>query len=335
VKKGKEVGLMVQKDETREVREGSPQLDESWWEAVLNEIESYVLPNGDQGQQDQSNADQGQSERPPSQGKVNWEQAQDLYQEDQIIRLKVSGYNQGGLLVEGQGLQGFVPISHLVGLVEECESAEREKGLAAYIGEELRLKVIECNSERGRVVFSERAAQSDPGSRIELFENLEVGICVQGTVTTITDFGAFVDLGGVEGLIHISELSWGRVQHPSDMITVGESVKAYVLHLDKERGRVALSLKRLHPNPWETVGKRYQPGQTADAVITSVVSYGAFARLEDGLDGLIHVSEFGEASHDINPRDVLQEGQRVQVCVLHVDPPNQRLGLSLITDTGE
>ncbi|MGD2156039.1 MAG: S1 RNA-binding domain-containing protein [Anaerolineales bacterium] len=325
---------MVQKDETREVKEGPPQADESWWEAVLDEIESYVLPNDDQ-EQNPSKAGLGQAGRLPPQGNVDWEQAQDLYQQDQIIHLKVSGYNQGGLLVEGMGLQGFVPISHLVGLVEECDSPERKKILAAYIGDELRLKVIECNSERGRVVFSERAAQSDSGSRIELFENLEVGMCVKGSVTTITDFGAFVDLGGVEGLIHISELSWGRVQHPSDMLTIGDSVKAYVLQLDKDRGRVALSLKRLHPNPWETVGTRYQPGQTAEAVITSVVSYGAFARLEDGLDGLIHVSEFGEPSQNVKPREVLQEGQSVQVRILHVDPANQRMGLSLITDGGE
>jgi small subunit ribosomal protein S1 len=309
-------------------------VDDSWWEAVLDEIERYALSNGDQ-EQHPWEADQGQTERSPSQENVDWEQAQDLYQKDQIIHLKVSGYNQGGLLVEGKGLQGFVPVSHLVGLVEECDSPKRKKNLATYVGDELRLKVIECNSERGRVVFSERAAQSDPGSRIELFENLEVGICVKGTVTTITDFGAFVDLGGVEGLIHISELSWGRVQHPSDMLTIGDSVNAYVLQLDKERGRVALSLKRLHPNPWETVGTRYQSGQTAEAVITSVVSYGAFARLEDGLDGLIHVSEFGELSQGIKPREVLREGQSVQVRILHVDPANQRLGLRLITDGGE
>jgi small subunit ribosomal protein S1 len=325
---------MVQEKNNREEKEGLPPCGESWWEAVLEEVETYTTPKEDKTQTPTESPRKG-SERSLENGSVNWERAEELYKQDQIVMLEVSGYNQGGLLVNGKELQGFVPLSHLVGIPDGCDDQEREETLAPYMGSELRLKVIECDPERGRVVFSERAALADPGRRIELLENLEVGNCVQGKVTTITDFGAFVDLGGVEGLIHISEISWGRVQHPRDVLTKGQTVKAHILQLDRERARVALSLKRLDPNPWETVEARYQAGQIVDAVVTSVVSYGAFARLEKGLDGLIHISELGEQGKNVDPREILHEGQSVQVRILHVDPSRQRLGLSLAPEGEE
>jgi len=258
---------------------------------------------------------------------LDWQKATELYDQDQVVDLVVSGCNRGGLLVHGEGLQGFVPVSHLV--ETPCSDADLEKWLLRYIDQALTLKVIECDQERGRVVFSERAAQSQPGSRKRLLNNLQPGHCVVGMVTNVTDFGVFVDLGGVEGLIHVSEISWGRVHHPNDVLKLGQQVEVFVIQVDQERARVALSLKRMHANPWETAEERYIPGQIAEATVTSIVPFGAFARLEEGLDGLIHVSEFSSAGDPVDMTSVLHEGQKVDVRILHVDASRQRLGLSL------
>jgi small subunit ribosomal protein S1 len=196
------------------------------------------------------------------------------------------------------------------------------------MGKTLNVKVIECAPEDGRVVFSERAALTQPGKRNELFHTLQIGGEIMGKVTNVTDFGVFVDLGGVEGLIHISELSWGRVSHPNQIVKLGEEIKVQVLEISVERSRVALSLKRLIPNPWEHAGETFAVGNIVPAVITTVLSYGAFARLDAGVEGLIHASEMPlENNH--TPRDILAEGQQVQVRVLQVDPAHQRLGFSM------
>ena len=315
---------MVIKPTPKERRGGPPPLDESWWASLLTEEEScYPLDSSD-----------GPYNEPKKEARsidVDWENARDLYSRDQTVNLLVTGYNRGGLLVEGDGLQGFVPLSHLLDLpMESCQEEEREEQLSEYAGKRLLLKIIECDAERGRVVFSERAAQSAPGRRTELLQTLRTGQRLCGSVTNITDFGVFVDLGGLEGLIHVSELSWGRVRHPADMLQLNQQVEVYVISVDQERARVALSIKRLFPNPWETVEMNYFPGQLTDAVITSILPFGAFARLEEGLDGLIHVSEMsGHGNKTVKPEDCLEEGQRVKVRILQVDAARQRLGLSL------
>jgi len=306
-----------------------PPMDESWWEAVLTEDEKHFggytpKVTRQAGMENHRPAEQFGEVEPEI---VDWEKAVHLYERDEVISLQVAGYNRGGLLVSGEGLQGFVPISHLV--AAPCGESNPESWLESYIDETLRLKVIECDKERGRVVFSERAAQAEPGSRKRLLENLRPGDCTYGTVTNITDFGIFVDLGGVEGLVHVSEISWGRVHHPADVVALGEKVEVHVINIDQERARIALSLKRLRANPWESAEKRYFPGQVTEAVVTSIVPFGAFARLEEGLDGLIHISEMGPGSDAVSSGEVVQEGQRVKVRVLHVDAARQRLGLSL------
>jgi small subunit ribosomal protein S1 len=244
-----------------------------------------------------------------------------------VCTLDVSGHNRGGLLVSGDGLQGFVPISHLLEISNDSSLEEPKEVLAAYVGRQIQLKVIECDQDRGRVVFSERAAQATPGSRNELLNNLHPGDTITGRVTNITNFGVFIDLGGVEGLVHVSELSWGRVRHPSDAIQYNQELRVFVISVDQERSRVALSVKRLSPNPWASAAKRYSPGQITAATITSVVPFGAFARLEDGLDGLIHISEI-VMDDDTEISDYFYEGQTVQVRILHIDASNQRMGLS-------
>lgn len=304
-------------------------MDESWWEAVLAQEDEQTESN--LGRSTRSSAanshwDELRRNQLGEDEYLDWEQAFELYEQDQVVRLAVSGCNRGGLLVSGEHLHGFVPLSHLVEY--PCQSEDAESWLATYLDRRLDLKVIECDRERGRVVFSERAAQSHPGSRNTLLNNLTPGNCAKGIVTNITDFGVFVDLGGVEGLVHVSEISWGRVQHPSGVVALGQEVVVYVISVDPKRARVALSLKRLHKNPWETAEIRYAPGQLVDAVITSIVPFGAFARLEEGLDGLIHVSEIA-SDDDSNAIVGLFEGQPVRVRILHVDAPKQRLGLSL------
>jgi small subunit ribosomal protein S1 len=259
---------------------------------------------------------------------VDWEAARKLYVDDSIIELHVTGHNHGGLLVEADQLSGFVPFSHLVDLAGREVEADRDDCLQAYTGRTIKAKMIECVPEDGRVVFSERAALTPPGKRMELFHSLQVGDHVIGRITNITDFGVFVDLGGVEGLIHLSELSWGRVSHPKQLVHVGEEINVQVLDISIERSRVALSLKRLNQNPWERAESEFPAGRVLPATITSVLSYGAFARLDAGVEGLVHASEM-PLQENQNPRNFLSEGQKVQVRVLHVDPTQQRLGLSM------
>jgi small subunit ribosomal protein S1 len=258
---------------------------------------------------------------------LDWDKACELYEKDQAVGVEVVGYNRGGLLVNAPGLQGFVPVSHLVD--NPGDSFDMEDWLGSYIERCLNVKVIECDQDRGRVVFSERAALAGSGSRNKLLTDLIPGDAIQGEITNITDFGVFVDLGGVEGLIHVSEISWGRVRHPADVVHLGQTVSVYVINVDRDRARVALSLKRLYSNPWETAEQRYFPGQLVDAVVTSLVPFGAFARLEEGLDGLIHISEMWQGDPSGDQAEPLQEGQHVRVRVLHVDGARQRLGLSL------
>ncbi|MBP1703413.1 MAG: rpsA [Chloroflexi bacterium] len=322
---------MVNKVRLSELQKDEPPvLDESWWEAVLAEEERFAPCTGKSQPAGQPNSRPASGRAAGEQVAIDWKIAGELYEQDKIISLQVIGYNRGGLLVCGAGLQGFVPISHLVEI--PGESPGIEPCLEKYLNQAINLKIIECDHERGRVVFSQRAALARPGVRIDLLETLQPGDVILGTVTNVTDFGIFVDLGGVEGLVHVSEISWGRVNHPTDAVNLGEALRVYVIQVDRTRARVALSLKRLHPNPWVTAEQRYQPGQIVDATVTSIVPFGAFARLEEGLDGLIHISEMMDTDAQPIPAAHLQEGQNIRVRILHVDCGRQRLGLSLHLD---
>ncbi|MFN8413625.1 MAG: S1 RNA-binding domain-containing protein [Anaerolineales bacterium] len=305
-----------------------PAVDEGWWASVLAEESRYsaapAVRSAGNKPEVQEEAQSQSGEKKPA----NWVQVKDLYMRDQIVSLTVTGFNRGGLLVEGEGMFGFVPFSHLVDLAGKPEHAHRDQDLETYTGRTLQLKVIECVPEDGRVVFSERAAQSEPGKRAELFHSLKPNQSVRGVVTNVTDFGVFVDLGGVEGLIHISELSWGRVSHPGNIVKIGEEIDVQVLDLAPERCRVALSYKRLQPNPWTNAAVEFPIGKVLPATITSVLSFGAFARLDAGVEGLIHASEIPD-SEGKALKDMLTEGQKVQVRVLHVDAAHQRMGLSM------
>ncbi len=298
-----------------------PIQDDGWWASVLAEEESW--PGAP--------IVKSQKVEEVVKSSLDWARAMLLYRQDEIVALAVMGHNRGGLLVEGDGLVGFVPCSHLVDLPLQSDEDCREECLSAYVGRTLHLKVIECVPEEGRLVFSERAARAEAGKRPALFSTTQAGQCLTGEVTNVTEFGVFVDLGGVEGLIHISELSWGRVSHPNQVCKIGQRVEVLVMDVAPERCRIALSLKRLMPNPWETARERYSVDAVFPAVVTALVPFGAFARLEEGLEGLIHASEIPLPANG-TIKDVLFPGQRVQVRILQVDASRQRLGLSMKLD---
>ncbi len=320
----------------KKITEPPTPVDDGWWNSVLAEEERHstsVPPRPIIAGAEHSRNVERSTERAEKRVEVqdkpsaDWPHIQQLFHGDEIVSLTVTGFNRGGLLVEGNGLFGFVPFSHLVELAGS-EPADRDKALGAYLGRLLSLKVIECVPEDGRVVFSERAAQAEPGKRSKIFGSLQPGQKVTGLVTNITDFGVFVDLGGVEGLIHISELSWGRVTHPGHIVSLGQAVEVLVMDIAAERCRVALSLKRLLPNPWLSIEQDFSVDQVVPATVTAVLSYGAFARLDVGVEGLIHSSEI-PIQEGGAIKDFLREGQRLDVRVLHVDAAHQRMGLSL------
>jgi small subunit ribosomal protein S1 len=308
-----------------------PVTDEGWWESVLAEERLHAPTRPPQATAVRPRAAVEEKVEPVQAAEpvqANWDEIKELYAADRIISMKVTGHNRGGLLVEADAVSGFVPFSHLIELAGK-DDENRDLSLESYLGKSLNLKVIECVPEDGRVVFSERAALAEPGKRSKLFHTLENGAHVKGTVTNITDFGVFVDLGGVEGLIHISELSWGRVSHPNQIVSLGQEIEVQVLDVSVERCRVALSLKRMVPNPWENALTDFPVNAILPAVVTSVLSYGAFARINAGVEGLIHASEMPLEPNQ-SPREFLKDGQQIQVRVLHLDPGHQRMGLSML-----
>jgi small subunit ribosomal protein S1 len=246
---------------------------------------------------------------------------------------KVVGYNRGGLLVKMGQVRGFVPASQLSSNRQMNNSGEStEEQLRRIVGQKIFAKVIEVDRSRNRLILSERAATKEMREvqRSQILDGLKEGEIREGRIVNLADFGAFVDIGGVEGLVHLSELSWKRVNHPADRLKLGDQVSVYILNVDQERQRIALSLKRLEPDPWNTIEQTYQVGQLVAATITKLTKYGAFARLGDEyeLEGLIHISELS-ADHVKHPRDVVQKGQVVTARIVRIDPEQRQLGLSL------
>jgi small subunit ribosomal protein S1 len=269
----------------------------------------------------------GPEDNNPSQ-QNEWQVAQLAMDRGDIFCLRVSGANRGGLLVGWNGIQGFVPASHLESMPRYLKPHDRVQELSGHIGDSLTVRLIEVDAEQKRLVFSERAAQSSSRPATAILSTLCPGDVCKGKITNLTTFGAFVDLGGVEGLIHISEISWDRVRHPEDILYPGQEVEVYVLGVNPEERRIALSLKRLRPDPWQDLESRYQVDQLIEGTITNVVSFGAFVRIEEGLEGLIHVSELAEGTF-MHPKNVVGEGDTVRVRILNIDSAKHRLGLSL------
>lgn len=308
-----------------------PPLEEGYWQALLNEGEfaetsqPHIDFNGHHGESASNGHHTSLDVEAEDTLKQDWNRIREIMEADEVIELSIIGHNRGGLLVEWRSLRGFVPASQLI---DFSAAPARRNTLVNRVGQTLSLRVIELNPEQNRLILSERAAQVEPGERASILSHIKPGDRVKGHITNLCDFGAFVDLGGLEGLIHISELSWGRVGHPTDLLNRDQEIEVYVLNVDRDQGRIALSLKRLHPDPWETVSVRYQIGQIVEGVITNVVDFGAFACIEEGLEGLIHVSELAEG-HFLHPRNVVIEGQHIRAYILSIDSHARRLGLSL------
>jgi small subunit ribosomal protein S1 len=270
---------------------------------------------------------------PPSNGSnvensATWRLAIEAFRSDHTLHLPVTGFNKGGLLVTWLDLQGFVPASQLVDFPLLHVAHERLRVLADLRHATLNLKIIEVNPHKNRLILSERAALVKAEEKVDLLQRVRTNDVLSGRVTNLTDFGAFVDLGGIEGLIHISELSWSRVTHPSHIVQPGQTVQVLVLNVDRKKERVGLSYKRLKRDPWRTVEERYKPGDLVKGQVSNVVSFGAFVILEEELEGLIHISELAEGSF-LHPRNVVKQGEYVQARVLQVNGPKKRLALSL------
>jgi len=262
----------------------------------------------------------------------DWQEAARLFEAEEILEKPVAGYNRGGVIVNLGRVRGFVPASQIasVRLSRDMDSPEREGILGQLVGRNLKLKIIEIDRRRNRLILSERAAQREwrEEQKARLLAELREGEVRHGVVSSLCDFGAFVDLGGADGLIHLSELAWKRVRHPREVLTLGQEVDVYVLGVDRDRRRIALSLKRLQKEPWSQVGEKYEVGQLVDCTITKLTDFGAFARLDEEIEGLIHISELSD-EHIEHPREVVAEGQQVALRIIRIDADRQRIGLSL------
>ncbi len=265
-----------------------------------------------------------------AQQSTDWKAAEELMNNDEIWEGVVTDANRGGLIVPFGNLRGFVPASHVLDLPRGLNEDDRKARMARLIGQTVKLKVIEVNRKRRRLVFSQRDAQrEDREARKErLLDQLQEGQSVEGTVSGLRDFGAFVDLGGADGLIHISELAWHRVNHPRELLKVGDKVKVYILRLDAEGKRIGLSLKRLQENPWALVDEMYHVGQLVEGTVSRVAQFGAFISLEPGIEALLHTSQISDPAPE-DPTLVLREGQKLLMRVISIESEKQRLGLSL------
>jgi small subunit ribosomal protein S1 len=266
-----------------------------------------------------------------AQSERDWREAERLLESGELFKGTVAGHNKGGLIVRLGRVRGFVPRSQITALRGRRRSAEGEDPLAELVGNEMSLKVIEIDRSRNRLILSERAAMREQRrhEKEKMLAELQEGDVRKGEVVNLCDFGAFVDLGGADGLIHLSELSWRRVSHPSEVLKAGDEVEVYVLNVDRERRRIGLSLKRLEPDPWSLIAERYHVGQLVEGEITKLVKFGAFARIQDDdLEGLIHISELSE-EHISHPREVVQEGDIRTLRIIRIEPDRRRIGLSL------
>ncbi len=313
---------------TKEMRSLGERSDEL---SVGDEIIAYVVnPEGNEGSSilsiDRARGEQG------------WRVLEKAMDNNESCKGVITGSNRGGAVVESEGVQGFVPLSQLVGPARELYVPGGEPPKEGFIGMEVEFKIIELNRRRNRAIFSERAALQawKQIQKMRLVQELTEGEIRKGRVAGISNFGAFVDLGGADGLIHISELSWEPVKSPDEIVTVGTEIDVFVLRVDRENLKIALSLRRLQPEPWDEIETKFSVGQTVTGTVTKLANFGAFARIDRGIEGLIHISEL---AHQVikHPRDVVNEGDEFELKIIRIESERRRLGLSLkqTTDPSE
>ncbi len=252
-----------------------------------------------------------------------WRKIVELAEKGEPVEVTVREKVRGGLVAYLEGVRAFIPASQV--------DIKRVAELDEFVGQTIPVKITEINRKKGRVILSRRVLleEDQKKKRAEVLESLEPGAEVEGKVVEVTDFGAFVNLGAIDGLIHRSELSWGRFEHPREVVKVGDVVKAKVLSVDRERERVNLSVKALTPDPWQTAAEKYEVGQRIKGKVVGLTPFGAFIEIEPGLEGLIHITEMSWTKRPRHPSDVLKEGEEVEAVVLRIDPEQRRLSLGL------
>jgi small subunit ribosomal protein S1 len=251
-----------------------------------------------------------------------WVDLEKAYADETIVRGRVIQKVKGGLQVD-VGVPAFLPGSQI--------DVRPHRNLDKFVNEVLEFRILKLSKERGNIVLSRRAVleQERTALRQDTLDQLSEGVVMEGIVKNITDYGAFIDLGGIDGLLHITDMSWGRVNHPSEILQAGQNIPVVILKYDQEKQRVSLGMKQLHPNPWEEVQKKYQPGDNVKGTVVNIADYGAFIKLDEGIEGLIHVSEMSWSKKLKHPSKYLSIGDEVEAIVLEVNAESQRISLGL------
>ena len=262
---------------------------------------------------------------------MGWKQVEEMLESDQSYEAEIEGFNKGGLIVPVHGLRGFVPASQ-VSFSRRAESTgdTPDQRWAKMVGAPIVVRVIEVDRSRRRLILSERAASTETRQSLKerVIEELKEGEIRTGRVTSLADFGAFVNINGADGLVHLSEISWDRIQHPSEVLEVGQEVTVKIINIDKEKKRIGLSLRALADDPWTKKVEKFRVGQLVEGIITRLTKFGAFARLEGDVEGLIHISEISDTRIE-HPKERLKEGEVVALRIVRIDPDQRRIGLSL------
>lgn len=266
-----------------------------------------------------------------AQEQIAWDNVDKHLEENSVIDSKIIGFNKGGLIAAVEGLRGFIPSSQVSALRRMQSTGETpEQRWQKMIGEPISVRVIEVDRERRRLILSEKAASTESRQSIKerVLEELKEGEVYTGRVTSIANFGAFINVNGADGLVHLSEISWDHIEHPREALEVGQEVKVKVINIDREKKRIGLSIRALLDDPWKSRLSKYSVGQLVEGVITRLTKFGAFARLEGDIEGLIHISEISESRIE-HPKEVLKEGDVKSLRVIRIDPDQHRIGLSL------
>ncbi|NMC86698.1 MAG: S1 RNA-binding domain-containing protein [Anaerolineaceae bacterium] len=260
-----------------------------------------------------------------------WQIVEKMLTSKESYHSSIIGFNKGGLIVPVGGLRGFVPASQIsLSRRSEMTGDTPEQRWSKMVGQPVDVCVIEIDRERRRLILSERQASTETRESIKerVIDELKEGEIRTGRVTSLADFGAFVNINGADGLVHLSEISWDHIQHPGDALKVGQEVKVKVISIDREKKRIGLSIRQLLPNPWDEKAANFQVGQLVEGTITRLTKFGAFAKLADDVEGLIHISEISEKRIE-HPKEVLKEGDTVTLRIIKIDPENHRIGLSV------
>jgi small subunit ribosomal protein S1 len=261
----------------------------------------------------------------------SWKKAEELLASKKSFDSKITGYNKGGLIVDLETIRGFIPASQISLSRRAAMTGDTpEQRWSKMIDDPVKVCVIEVDRERRRLIFSERAASTETRETLKerVIDSLTEGDIRTGRVTSLADFGAFINISGADGLVHLSEISWDHIKHPNEALEIGQEVKVKVISVDKEKKRIGLSIRQTQEDPWADRVAKYQVGQLVEGTITRLTKFGAFAKLDDEIEGLIHISEISEKRID-HAKEVLKEGEKVTLRVIKIDPANHRIGLSV------